>query len=623
MQLRSLLLAALLLAAFAAAQWSDVMYAYMYNATPVKMCAPNGKCVYVVKLNMSEVRPGVIAGAAGYFDPRSTIVHPYGVYADTAVQLINIYMPAGVYFSDWTFSIDDMQTAPYTACGLSLQYAIYVSRSGMHNLTLFDSVYYIDPRSCFVYLFAARQGYIYNVTSPRAAVFWFELPRAVGVWRYTATYDNALNGTEHQYRVSWRGQPAGVGFYIGNYTRIPTFAAVYSPLYFYQYGPVHLSSLSNSTSQVVGDSLVVFNMAQPPSDGIFLAKMPSSLYGAAAVAWTANGTAGYVNITNRAIAAGKYLYIYAQRYAIGDVVVADDMYTYSARAIACPRYYNSPTRIGYTMLTRLDRVREIEICSNRTDTLYVRVAWSGSTLFVDVLPPKDAEDRCRRIRWDASLPLSGVNIYFYRSRQDVCRDAYAFYVSASALTMSWRYALLPNNTLAPVAPISLDALYESVWRQVLEELRRQHNMTQQALQQWLQMQQNASKSIADYIKSQPRFVGTISIQSASSARLQTLLVELQKYAVPAAAPIAGGISAALPGASSAAAAAAAASVAVAWAASRRSLAVAAFLAGFAVLATALFVYYLYGASVTAGLVLAAVALMAVGAAAAWFRRAED
>ena len=620
MQLRSLLLVALLAAAFAAAQWSDVMYAHAYIATPVKMCAPSGKCVYVVKLNMSEVHPGVIAGVSGYFGPRSTIVHPYGVYADTATQLINIYMPAGVYFSDSSFSIDGMQPARYAVCSLSLNYAIYVSRSGRHNLTLSGRVYYVDPRSCFVYLFAAGAGYVYNITSPRATVFWFEMPLARGVWYYTTTYDNALNGTEHQYRVNWYGQPAGAGFYIANYTRTPTFAAAYSMIYFYQYGPVHLSALSNSTWQALGNSLVVFNIAQAPSDGIFLARMPDALYGAASIMWVANGTAGYVNITNNALAANRYLYIYAQRHAVGDVVVADDMYTYSARTIACPRYYNSPTRIGYTMLTRLDRVREIEICSNRTDTLYVRAAYYGYTLFVDVLPPNGAG--CRRIRWDASLPLSGVNLYFYRSPQDVCRDAYMFYVSAGTLTMSWRYALLQNNTLKPVAPISLDALYESVWRQVLEELRRQNNATQQALQQWLQMQQNASKSIADYVKSQPRFAGTISVQSASSTWLKTLLVELQKYAVAAAAPI-GGISAALPGASSVAAAAAAAAVATAWAASRRSLATAAFLAGFAVLASALFVYYLFGTSVTAGLIVAAVALMSIGAAAAWFRKTED
>jgi hypothetical protein len=621
MRLRSLLLAALLLAALAAAQWSDVIYAYAFDVAPAKACAPNGKCVYVVKLNMSEARH-VIAGVAGYFDPRSTIMHPHGVYADTASQLINIYMPAGVYFSDWTFSIDGMQPAPYTVCGLSLQYAIYVSRSGRHNLTLSGRVYYIDPRSCFVYLFTARSGYIYNITSGRAVVFWFEMPGAAGVWSYTATYDNALNGMEHQYRISWRGQLAGAGIYIGNYTRIPTFAAAYSSFYFYQYGPVHLSALSNSTTYAVGDALVVFNIAQPPSDGIFLVKMPDALYGKASITCITNETAVYVNITNNALAAGRYIYVYAQRYAIGDVTVLDDLYAYSTRFIACPRYYVSPTRIGAAALTRLDRVREIEICANRTDTLYVMAAYYSTPLFVDVLPPGD----CHRIRWDASYPTSGINLYFYRSPQAVCRNAYEFYVSAGTLTMSWRYALLPNNTLKPIAPISLDALYEAVWRQVVEELRRQHNMTQQALQQWLQMQANASRSLSEFIKSQPRFVGTIRVESATSAWLSVLLSEIQKYAVAAPPPplaVGGFTPAPLPGASALSAAAATSAVAVAWATSRRSLATAAFLAGFAILASALFVYYLYGTSVSAALIFAAVLLMAIGAAAVWFRKSED
>jgi multidrug efflux pump subunit AcrB len=64
-------------------------------------------------------------------------------------------------------------------------------------------------------------------------------------------------------------------------------------------------------------------------------------------------------------------------------------------------------------------------------------------------------------------------------------------------------------------------------------------------------------------------------------------------------------------------------VATAWAASRRSLATAAFLAGFAILATALFTAALYGATIAASLVMAGVVLMAVGAAAAWQKQTGE
>ena len=618
----SALLLILLLAAAAAAQWSDVIYAYAFSTAPSQVCAPNGRCVYVVKLNMSGAH-GVIAGVAGAFDPRSTIMHPHGVYADTNAQLRNIYMPAGVYFSDWSFSINGMTPARYTICHMTLERAIYVSRSGRHNLTLFDRVYYIDPHSCFVYLFAAQRGYIYNITGGRATVFWFEMPRARGVWTHTTTYDNALNATEHQYRVSWRGQLAGVGFYIANYTRTPAFAAAYTSFFFYSYGPVHYAALRNATQRALGDSVAVFNIAHPPADGILLVRMPDRLYGNASITFFSNDTAGYIDIINNGLVANRYLYVYAKRYDIGEVVVTDDIYTYGARTIACPHYTESGTRIATiaTRLTRLDRVREIEICSNRTDTLYVRVSAYAGTAFVDVLEP----GRCRRLRWDAELPLSDVRLHFYRSPRDVCRDSHMFSIATSSLAMSWRYALFQNNTLRPVAPIRLDALYEAAWRQIVEELRRQNNMTQQALQQWLQMQANASRSIAEYVKSQPRFIGTIRVESATSTWLNAMLSEIRRYAVagPPPAAVGGGGFAAAPLPSSAAAAAAAAAVATAWAASRRSLASAAFLAGFAILAAAVFMYYLYGASVTAGLILAAVSLMSLGAAAVWFRKTEN
>jgi len=595
------------------------MYAYAFNATPVKLCAPGAGCISVVKLNMSDVY-GTVAGVAGVIGTyHSTIVHPYGVYVNASGKSINIYMPSGFYFSDWSFSIDGALPAKYTVCGMTLS-AVYVSRAGMHNLTQSDNVYYIDPRSCYVYLFSIHYYNKLNITGSRAAVFWFQMPRAVGTWYIAPRFINALNATAHQYNLVFAGSYVGAGFYIANYTRVPTFASAPDYISFYQYGPIHYSALSNGTARGYGDPLVVWNIGPTPSDGVFVAKMPDRLYGAASIAFVANDTAGYIAIANNTRAVGRYLYIYGQRYAIGDITVADDMFTYTGRGIACPRYYNSRTAFNtLIMLTRLDRVREIEICSNRTDTLYVRVAAYAYTAFVDVLQP----GQCRRLRWDAAWSLSNIDLYFYTSAANVCRDAYAFYIDAGTLTMGWRYNLLQNNTLKPVAPIDLDALYEAMWRQFIEELRRQNNATQQALQQWLRIQQNMSKSLADYMKSQPRYVGTIRVEAATSTWLKVVLSEMQKFAVSGASAAAGAAATALPGASSLSAAAAAAAVATAWAASRRALATAALLAGFAVLASALFVYYIYGTSVTAALVLAAVVLMSVGAAAAWFRRSED
>jgi hypothetical protein len=604
------LLLTALFAAFAAAQWSDIMYAYAFNVTPVKMCAPSG-CVFAVKLNMSNAN-AAFAAVAGYSDAYSTIVHPYGVYVGPlGANPINIYMPAGVYFSDTSyFSIDDVNPAQYTTCGTTWQNAIYVASSGMHNLSLPSpyNVYYIDPKSCFVYLFAASS--IYNATAGNATVFLFQMPQASSsvAWTASAMYAAVLYGVQHYYYITryYAAQYAGSGFYIANSTRVPTFAAVVSNE-FYQYGPLYIAVAQSyfDTGQAPGDSLVVFNIAQTPSDGVFLVQMPDTLYGNASIAFIANGTAGYVAVKN-GIAQGTYLYIYAQRYAIGDVVVEDGYYIYATRTIACPRYYGSGTGIGYTLLTRLDRANVINICSNRTDTLYAALTFYSYPIYVDVLPP----GQCRVLRWDSSLLPAGVSLNIYTSAQDVCSNTYS--LSYNGFSSGWSYVLFQNNTLKPMAPINGDSLYIALWNQLLAALAAQNNATQYALRQWLS---NMSKSLAAYVNSLPRFAGTIMLSADTSTWLNTTLNELKKYAVTAAAAAYGlNIIQFTP----AVAPAASAAIAIAWAASRRDedLTVTAAVAGAALSLFGVLMTLLYGA---AGISLVALGVVIAAAAAAWRR----
>jgi hypothetical protein len=361
---------------------------------------------------------------------------------------------------------------------------------------------------------------------------------------------------------------------------------------------------------------VVYNIAQAPSDGIVSVKMPSALYGEASLAAIANDTAVYVGIVDKSTVVDKYVYIYGQRYAIYDVSVADDLYTYNTRTVACPQYAESGGAVS-NVLIRLDRAYEIEICSNRTDTTYLEIKWDNRpygwyTVYIDILPPS----QCRRVRWDGAFALSYLYMNFYNSSKLLCQGKSVKSRSMSGLTVFMRYNLLPNYTLVPVQAVDFDALYEATWRQLIEALKQQYNATQQALQNLLQSQQNLTQSLVGAFATQPRFVGTIRIDSATSTWLKTTLNELQKYQEVGASASFGMV--ALPAVPAAVAPAAAAAVAVAWAASRRDddVATTAAVAGIATALFGILMTLIYG---TSSLTLVALGVIVAAAAAAWRR----
>jgi VIT1/CCC1 family predicted Fe2+/Mn2+ transporter len=138
-----------------------------------------------------------------------------------------------------------------------------------------------------------------------------------------------------------------------------------------------------------------------------------------------------------------------------------------------------------------------------------------------------------------------------------------------------------------------------------------------AFVQWYASQANATyTNLTNFLASQPRFVGTIRMDAATSTWLRTTLNELQKWQAVGApgsfAPVS------LPAVPAAIAPAAAAAVAVAWAASRRDddVAATAAVAGIALTLFGILMTLVYG---TESLTLVALGVIVAAAAAAWRR----
>jgi hypothetical protein len=238
-------------------------------------------------------------------------------------------------------------------------------------------------------------------------------------------------------------------------------------------------------------------------------------------------------------------------------------------------------------------------------------------MYGDVVPPR----RCARLKWDSAIETKPW-LRVYTAPGGVCAAANNFTLSTTNYNPGWRYFLFPNNTLKPVGPISPDYDYASLLRQLLDLLGWRYNNLLGNFSRWLS-QRNATQTnatsrvnLTDFFASQPRFLGNIRMESATSTWLRTVLNELQRWQAVGAPPTFGAVS--LPPVPAAIAPAAAAAVAVAWAASRRDddVATTAAVAGIALSLFGILMTLIYG---TSSLTLVALGVIVAAAAAAWRR----
>jgi len=641
MSLRSAATALLLVVAVAVAQWSDLIMITYYNATPVKMCAlDRPHCVYVIKLNFTDYSPNTTSIFWMYPDWRYIPPWKYGgSLPDTALLQalyynnqqqqgpLTIEVPkSGYLYSDYQFYVDNRSSDTLTVCGKHYRYIAPVSK-GTHTLTKFyPIIYFLDPATCVSYLVVGLSWYsVRNITVPWALVYIMHMPtgrRVLGA--------ALINGTRHIYRANIAGDdfwPVGRGVYLGSGVYLPTIATTSGGAYIYDYwfwyGPVPYENYTKLTR--TSRAVWYYTIGADLSDGVTYIRQPAAIADISYV--SSDGSAGYLRFDSvySYVASGRRIVAYMRRYSIVEVAMTDKQgYVYGARTIACPTYPPSSPAPPDIMPFRLDIAKQLELCNNSTRTLYVALYVSGMYYynFIDELEP----GQCRMVWFDGTRSSSDIIYYFYNSSAALCLNApnlRGAVFSVRGLAPWYRYYIMSNNTVRQGPPINPDLDYYSAWLNITQWLAQQYNATLNALLNRLkQRQYNATQALQSFIASQPQFVGTIRVGSATSTWLKTVYSELQKWRVAAPA-VGGAVSVRLQAPSALTASAAAVAVATAWAASRRSLATAAFLAGFAVLATALFVAALYGATVMAALVMAAVVLMAVGAAAAWQKQTGE
>jgi len=650
-----LLLSALLLAALASAQLNmrDLFVSYWVNSTSLmKLCAIDApsRCYYVPHVDDVDTSKTLVIITYRCGASVCSITNPIGDYyllryvasSNRPWHVVDIPRP-GLLYSTSSFSIGPAgssartPSASYTVCGRTYQHAYYVSGAGSYNITPFRPPYYIvDLSTCREYRIAAYTSQVVNITT-----LWYSLYIATmypDVFRiYYANRGHALNGTLHAYFTYFYAflAPPGQGFYILGPYVAPTLVM---PMYyggsgFYSYrGPVAYDVWRNYrlSGGAPGNMYIHYNIGWPPGDGFFVAVLlGATAQGLAELAYIAENSTGYFMMRPISAVGGGYA-LFSRRYDVVHVALKDAFYVYDTRGIACPiALYN----VGWA-LNRLDRTYEIEICNNRTDVVIVGLSAEGMIpsdrfgsiimpgyyvyMYADVVKPRN----CTRLRWDAAV-AARPHLRVFVTPQDMCGNT-RFIISTTNYNPGWRYNLV-GNSLVPVGPISPDYSYALTWLDLLKYLSQLYNLTLSDLLKALNATKssNATKPFnLTNIFSMRQFLGTIRMDSATSTWLRATLNELQKWRVVGA-PAGGAVSASLQAPSALAASAAAVAVATAWAASRRSLATAAFLAGFAILATALFTAALYGATVTAALVVVGVMLMAVGAATAWQKQTGE
>ena len=650
--LRSLLLFALLLAALAAAQVGnaardDVLLSYWLQVNTTKMCAvdnPN-RCVYVLKLNFTA-------------DPRKTFVvwayrdYPRigGLYINTDFDMLTyvavntpltatIYIPAGYIYSSAQFHVNGMVADRYTVCNMTLNYAFLIRQSGYYRVQNAPlPLYWLDPNTCTSYRYVAWLSALQNLTqSMYLYIFYMPTARGKGNWW--------LNGTQHIYRFNFHGDlrtyctgsfcyrghdmylfPMGAGFYVTpNNTRI--FTAIFLRRSSEWYGPRHFSALRNATLDSGGGAIylipntgTVYTMPPAPGDGVLYVYVPNVHLRRGELATVADNFAAYLLLNGpyNATLSNNYLLVYATRYSVAEVALSNGTHVYNTRTVACPAYRTAvpSPETWRAILIPLSRAKEIEVCNNHTITLYVGIYQTHSApraySYVDEVRP----GACRRLRWDGIYTAAQTQMRIFNSTYNFCWGRAWRTISGNNYQPGWRYYITQDGRLVAAHPIDPDAFYAAAWQALMQSLAQMYNATLSAFWQWLSQQANATKNLQDFIASQPRFIGTIRMDSATSTWLRTTLNELQRWQVAGAPGSFSSIT--LPAVPVAVAPAAAAAVAVAWAASRRDddVATTAAVAGIALALFGILMTLIYG---TGSLTLVALGVIVAAAAAAWRR----
>ena len=332
-------------------------------------------------------------------------------------------------------------------------------------------------------------GAVVNITAGWFSLYLAELmPPASKI--YTSGGNIVLNGTQHASFTQFphRAAPSGAGFYIGG-TAAPTLVIDYyiSGVW---YGPRHYSALRNSTiSSLFAPMYGFYGMGEAPSDGVFAVYPTSISNGPFEAAYVANSTAGYFRLYPKTLTGG--IVAYAKRFDVVELTLRDAVgVLYNTRGVACPAYSSIAPTITAWAPSRLDRVAEVEVCNNRTGAVYVALYYTSGVAAVSFFYADRIEPgRCARLRWDTALS-SKPALYVYATARNVCARTHIF--STTNYSPGWRHFLFPNNTLKPVAPISPDYDYASLWHQLLNLLSQQYGGLQIAFSQWYASQQNAT-----------------------------------------------------------------------------------------------------------------------------------
>jgi hypothetical protein len=650
---RSLLFAALLLAVLAAAQFewqSDMLISTWSNMSATKMCATDApsRCYFVPKLDFA-VDPTKTLLIVTYQCGTSVcnVANPIGdylllryIFTATKTWYIIDIPRGGLLYSPNPFKIgpvgSNMQVSAtsYTVCGKTYNYAYYAS-AGSYNITPLQPPYYIvDINNCFEYRIVAPSGAVVNITTGWFSLYLAELmPYTRKIFYSNQGY--ALNGTLHAYFTYFHAflNPMGSGFYImGPRVSMTLVMPFYYYSGFYSFrGPVAFDVWSDYWlyGGAPGDLRIAYNIGPPPGDGFMMAVLAGTVAsGGARLAYVSENATGYfvIQYPSRMIGAGYVTF--QRRYAVVDVTLADNIYIYNTRGIACPiAYYN----MGW-FFNRLDRSYEVEVCNNRTDAVYVTLGcvYLTSNLVGGYITPGFyrnmygdliAPGKCVRLRWDSAIASDKPCLQVYKSAQDVCAY-YSYVISTTNYNPGWRHFLFQNNTLKAVAPIAPDYDFPSLLKQLVDLLGWQYKNVLGNYSKWYATQRNATQTnatqaanLTSFFASQLQFLGTIKMDSSTSTWLRTTLNELQKLrVVGTSASSFGAVS--IPTVPTAVAPAAAAAVAVAWAASRRDddVATTVAVAGIALALFGILMTLVYG---TSSLTLVALGIIAAAAAAAW------
>jgi len=646
-----------MLAVSAAAQY-DILFSIWLNTSTVRLCALDNpsRCVYVPKLNFTADinRTYVVWSYADYPRAGGQYVHrDYDklTYVVAGLRLTaNIYIPRGFIYAAGRFYVNGETSHTYSVCNMTLNHAHYIERDGYYNVQNAPlPLYWLDLATCTSYVYVQRISFVQNLTR-YVYLHIFYMPNATGKGESPPQNLWWLDGREHRYFFSFYSRtvhyhtcvggycytghhmniiPMGAGFYVRpNTTRI--FTAVYHTDSGRWYGPRYRSTLSEPTLDSGSPYIfapyggIAFTMPPPPGDGIVHLHIPVlNVTKQAELVFVQDGYAAYflVNNTFRTWLSNNRFRIYATRYAVAEVAVADSNNSvYATRTVACPAF-RSVTSSPDSWLAQpipLNRVYEIEVCNNHTITLYVGIYQMHSTpaaySYVDEIRP----GKCSRLRWDRIYSNTQTQMRIFNSTANFCGGRAWVVVPGSMYYPQRRHYIMPDGRLVAGPFIDPDSRYLDAWLELIRFLAQQYNMTLNAFLQWLMQQSNASRTLQDFLNSQPRFQGTIRMDSSTSVWVSTLLNELGRWHVPGP-PGGGGFSAGplVPPALTAPTAAAAA-VAVAWAASRRDddVAASAAVAGVALALFGMLMTLIYG---TESLGLVALGVIVAAAAAAWRR----